>query len=90
MTKELSTPQQKAEYNSWVEAVYPYDLAECGCCVTQHAIIDCKFPAHSEMREEAKRLGFNVETQRRIGPRIRKKILSFREKFAQFYGGSKP
>jgi len=45
-------------YNSWSDAVYPWDLARCGCCMLMHADVSenvskfCKdHDAHAEMRD---------------------------------------
>jgi hypothetical protein len=75
--------RKRTEYERWARGEYPYDMAECGWCATQHALLwGCCQQNHAEMREEAKKLRAILQTP----VKFRKAILAFREKFARFYG----
>jgi len=72
------------EFNNWLDAKYPYDMADCGNCATVHASVECHM--HPEMSRVAKEeYGFTAKTQREITPIVKKRILAFRRRFAKFY-----
>jgi hypothetical protein len=76
----------KLEYEEWQDVKYPYDMAECVACATQHAQRSCcNLPAHKEMRKEARKLGLSQALILSQPAKARRLALAFREKFARFY-----
>jgi hypothetical protein len=84
---EMTYKYIKTERGNWWKTEYPYDLAECGWCATQHDGSNCNDQEHAEMRQEAKKLRLSgmLEAEPFRARKFRRVVLAFREKFAKFF-----
>jgi hypothetical protein len=79
-TEELST--------NWFNAIYPYDRASCGFCISQHDtdLTRCKNPKHAPLRKAAtslvKKLGGKMypKNEKEV-----EKFIRIRKQFARFF-----
>jgi hypothetical protein len=70
----------------WMNGEYPYDLAECGYCATQHAYKwNCTNTKHAEMKQEAQELKLYDLVYGNDPGKLHRTVLAFRERFAEFY-----
>lgn len=81
------------EYLAWAEGIYPYDVASCGACLSQHESgLCCSRRDHAELREAASEAGLvklvGKLRKTTYAPRIaeiRKTFLRLRTKHRKFW-----
>ena len=81
------------EYVAWASGIYPYDVASCGACLSQHESgLCCSRRDHAELRAAAKEAGLmkligklHKCTYRPRIAEIRKTFLRIRKKYRRFW-----
>jgi len=77
---------ENKEVIAWWGREYPYDMATCGHCVSQHAAGLCGRKSHAKFRDAAVKLGLRGTEKLRVSPEEgRKLFLRLRKRFARFY-----
>lgn len=79
-----------SQYFKWYNGKYPYDLADCGNCASQHFSF-CTDPKHQELIAAVKEERELVSPKGldRTPGKARVAFLRLRKKFARFYPSGK-